>query len=131
VQTGTDQATTGDYWGTVNSILKSAYGIDSIEEYKRMYGDEDYYKLFNALKSTEGVRNATDPDARNKLDGNIQEILAGGVGTSVDQSKLNLNKSAFLSKFSDASRQQVDQDLLTIQQLQGKNMSAEQIASQM
>jgi hypothetical protein len=96
-----------------------------------MYGEEAYYNLFNALQSTEGVRNATDPDARSKLDGNIQSILAGGVGTSVDQSKLNLNKSAFLSKFTDSSKAKVEQDLLTLQQLQGKGLNTDQIASQM
>lgn len=125
-----DQIMQGQYRDTVNSILNSAFGIGNMDSIKDMYGSDVYYSMMNALKDVEWTWNATDPASRSQLEWYLQEIIGSAVGTWVDQSKLNLAMNAILSNFTDAAQKQIQQDVLAVQNLQTKWMSADQIAKQ-
>ena len=125
-----DQMMTWAYWDTVNSILNSAFGIGDMDSIKDMYGSDVYYSMMNALKDVEWTWNATDPASRSQLQWYLQEIIGSAVWTWVDQSKLNLAMNAILSNFTDAAQKQIQQDVLAVQNLQTKWMSADQIAKQ-
>ena len=125
-----DQLMTWAYWDTVNSILNSAFWIWDMDSIKDMYWSDVYYSMMNALKWVEGTWNATDPASRAQLQWYLQEIIGSAVWTWVDQSKLNLAMNAVLSNFTDAAQKQIQQDVLAVQNLQTKWMSADQIAKQ-
>lgn len=125
-----DQIMQGQYRDTVNSILNSAFGIGDMDSIKDMYGSDVYYSMMNALKDVEWTWNATDPASRSQLQWYLQEIIGSAVWTWVDQSKLNLAMNAILSNFTDAAQKQIQQDVLAVQNLQTKWMSADQIAKQ-
>ena len=119
-----------DYWNTVNSILKNAYWIGDLNQFKDMFGSEAYYSLLQWLQSTEWAWNATDPNSRQQLDWYIQGILWAGVWTAVEQSQLNLNKESILWNFSEDSRARLEQDLLDVQNLATRWYNLEQIADE-
>lgn len=125
-----DQIMQGQYRDTVNSILNSAFGIWDLDSIKDMYWSDVYYSMMNALQDVEWTWNATDPASRAQLQWYLQEIIGSAVWTWVDQSKLNLAMNAILSNFTDAAQKQIQQDVLAVQNLQTKWMSADQIAKQ-
>ena len=125
-----DQIMQWQYRDTVNSILNSAFGIWDLDSIKDMYWSDVYYSMMNALQDVEWTWNATDPASRSQLQWYLQEIIGSAVWTWVDQSKLNLAMNAILSNFTDAAQKQIQQDVLAVQNLQTKWMSADQIAKQ-
>lgn len=125
-----DQIMKWAYRDTVNSILNSAFWIWDMDSIKDMYWADVYYSMMNALQDVEWTWNATDPASRAQLQWYLQEIIGSAVWTWVDQSKLNLAMNAVLSNFTDAAQKQIQQDVLAVQNLQTKWMSADQIAKQ-
>ena len=116
---------TGSFDEAINNKLKSAYWINSLDEFKQRY-PEQYESLVQSLESVRWVRDATDPERRALLEWQLQGIIWSGVGAWSDWSKLNLLENTIMNKFQDGDR--VKQDMQNIVKLQTEWKSIEEIA---
>lgn len=108
--------------------LQQAYWISDLDEFKRRY-PEQYESMYQALSAVEWVRNATDPNERQMLDGRLQGIIWAGVGAGSDWSKLNVLESSIMDKFKNPD--QIKKDAQNVIKLQTEWKSTKEIAKAM
>lgn len=121
-----------EYWNFVNTTLKTNFDqFWDLDQLKKTYGDEAFYKLKDFLNSAKWAYDLTNPEERNRLAGDMQSMLWSFIGTQSDLSKLNLAMESGLSLFSPESQQEIKSDLEKMGQLEWMGMNAEQIASKL
>ena len=118
----------GSFDEAVANKLKSAYWINSLEEFKQRY-PEQYESLSQYLESVRWVRDATDPNSRQMLDGQLQGIIWAGVGAGSETSKLKVLESTIMDKFQNP--EQIKQDAQNVIRLQTEWKNIGQIAKEM
>ena len=108
--------------------LQKAYWISDLEEFKSRYPDQ-YQSMYDALASVEWVRDSTNPEERQMLDGYLQWIIWTWVGAWSDWSKLNVLNQALKDKF--VNWEKVSQDMQNIVKLQTEWKTTKEIAKEM
>lgn len=108
--------------------LQKAYWISDLDEFKRRY-PEQYESMYEALAAVEWVRNATDPNERQMLDGRLQWIIGSGVWAGSDWSKLSVLESSIMDKFKNPD--QIKKDAQNVIKLQTEWKNTAEIASEM
>jgi hypothetical protein len=57
-----------EYWKFVNTTLKTNFDqFGDLDQLKKTYGDEAFYKLKEFLNSAKGAYDITNPEERNRL----------------------------------------------------------------
>lgn len=121
-----------DYWDFVNTTLRTNFDqFWNLEQIKKTYGDEAYYKLREQLMHAKNAYDLSSPEDREKLSADMQNILWQFVGNQSDLSKLKLNMESGLSLFSPEAQQEIKSDLEKLGQLEGMGKSAQEIASEL
>lgn len=108
--------------------LQKAYWISDLEDFKSRYPDQ-YQSMYDALASVEWVRDSTNPEERQMLDGYLQWIIWTWVGAWSDWSKLNVLNQALKDKF--VNWEKVSQDMQNIVKLQTEWKTTKEIAKEM
>ena len=112
----------------VNGKLQKAYWIQSLDEFKSRY-PEQYESLLQSLQSVEWVRNATDPNERQMLDGALQGIIGSWVWAGSDWSKIGVLEESIMKKFKNPD--QIKSDTQNVIKLQTEWNSIKDIAKKM
>lgn len=121
-----------DYRKFVNTTLKTNFDqFWDLDQLKKTYGDEAFYKLKDFLNSAKWAYDLTDPEERNRLAWDMQKMLGSFIGNQSDLSKLNLNMESGLSLFSPESQAEIKSDLEKMGQLEWMGMNAQQIADKL
>ena len=121
-----------DYWDFVNTTLRTNFDkFGDLEQIKKTYGDEAYYKLREQLVHAKNAYDLSSPEDREKLSADMQNILWQFVGNQSDLSKLKLNMESGLSLFSPEAQQEIKSDLEKLGQLEGMGKTAQEIASEL
>ena len=117
-----------DFRDAVNGKLEKAYGIQSLDDFKSRY-PEQYESLMQSLEAVEWVRNATDPNERQMLDGALQGIIGSGVWAWSDWSKLSVLEESVMNKFKNPD--QIKSDAQNVIKLQTEWNNISEIADKM